>query len=108
MGPSSRSVTSQSYELIDTPVTFNTVADYKELAAYYDKVIVATGTPYIAKELGLWTDVFRGWVRGAVISGSFDPHTWMIWFNKKYANNGYAYLGPFNSNTAILVIVSSY
>jgi digeranylgeranylglycerophospholipid reductase len=107
MGPSPRSVTSQLYEMITTPVKFNTVADYKELAAHYDKIIVATGSPYIAKELGLWTDVFRGWVRGAVVSGKFDPCTWFVWFNKKYANNGYAYLGPFNSNTATIVLAAA-
>ncbi|HQD76936.1 MAG TPA: NAD(P)-binding protein [Bacillota bacterium] len=107
IGPNNRSITRQLYEKLTTPVKFNTFADYKELAAHYDKIIVATGSAYFAKELGLWTDVFRGWVRGAVVSGSFNPHTWIVWYNKKYANNGYAYLGPFNSNTATLVLVVS-
>ena len=107
IGPNNRSITRQLYEKLTTPVKFNTLADYKELAAHYDKIIVATGSAYFAKELGLWTDVFRGWVRGAVVSGSFNPHTWIVWYNKKYANNGYAYLGPFNSNTATLVLVVS-
>lgn len=107
LGPSPRSITSQLYARLDTPVWFNAVADISKLTSRYDKVIVATGSPYIAKKLGLWTDIFRGWVRGAVVSGNFDPHTWMIWFNKKYANNGYAYLGPFSSNKASLVLVVS-
>lgn len=61
----------------------------------------------MAKELGVWKDYFRTWVRGAVIEGDFDPTAWIAWFNKNYANNGYAYLGPFNAKLASLVLIVS-
>jgi len=107
MGPSSRSITNQLCAQLSTPVKYNTVADYKKLISYYDKVIVATGSPYVAKELGLWTDVFRCWVRGAVMEGDFDPATWIIYFNKTYSKNGYAYIGPFNSKKASVILIAS-
>lgn len=107
MGPGGRSITSQLYEQLASSIKFNIVASPKNLLPYYDKVVVATGSPYVAKELGLWTDVFRCWVRGAVVEGDFEPNTWIIWFNKTYAKNGYAYLGPFNSRKASLVLIVS-
>jgi flavin-dependent dehydrogenase len=108
-GPSKRSIQHDLYkELRFAKVQFNTVADYKNLSSSYDKVIVAAGTPYAAKELGCWSkDIFRSWVRGAAIEGNFDTSAWIVWYNKLYANNGFAYLAPFDSNTATLVLIVS-
>ncbi|OPX90237.1 MAG: glutamate synthase subunit beta [Pelotomaculum sp. PtaB.Bin104] len=107
MGPSSRSITSQLCEQLSARIKFNTVAGLNQLLPDYDRVVVATGSPNLAKELGLWTDVFRCWVRGAVVEGDFDPSAWVIWFNKTYFNNGYAYLAPFSSKKASLVTIIS-
>ncbi|MFZ5642797.1 MAG: NAD(P)/FAD-dependent oxidoreductase [Bacillota bacterium] len=106
-GPSPRALDSQLTRKLSAQIKYSTVADFKELSQKYDRVVVATGSPYIAKEMGCWTDVFRGWVRGALVEGEFDPTTWITWFNKSYANNGYAYLGPVNSRNASLVLIAS-
>jgi len=107
-GPSVDSIENQIYaQLQKTKIKFDTLADFKELSEGYDRVVVATGSPYIAKELGLWTDLFRSWTRGAVMQGEFDPTAWITWWNKSYANDGYAYLGPFDGKTASLVFIAS-
>lgn len=108
-GPSDRSMQNELYRNLRVArVKFNTVADIKNLSASYDKVVVAAGTPYDAKELGCWSkDILRSWIRGSIVEGNFDPSTFIIWFNKTYANNGFAYLAPFNANTASLVLVVS-
>lgn len=105
IGPGPGSINMELYKKLSSKIKFNTVADFKELAASYDRLVVAAGTSYIAKELGLWSDILRAWVRGALVEGDFDPNAWIIWLNKSYANNGYAYLGPFNKNKASIILI---
>ena len=93
--------------LARTRIRFNTAADYRELSTVYDHVVVATGSTRFPLETGCWTDIFRAWVRGAVVEGNFEPTAWFSWFDKSYANNGYAYLGPFNNREASLALVVS-
>jgi len=108
IGPSPRSLNNELYQqLHSTEVQFNTLADYKKLSSLYDKVVIATGSPYIAKELGSWSDIMRAWVRGSVVEGNFDPNRWLVWYDKSYSNSGYAYLGPFDTNSASLVLIIS-
>ncbi|HUW63615.1 MAG TPA: NAD(P)-binding protein [Spirochaetia bacterium] len=107
-GAHPRSVESQLYaQLSATKIRFNTMGDYRELSALYDRVVVATGTTRIAKEMGCWSDIFRNWARTAVIEGQFEPGTWLSWYNKSYANNGYGFLGPFSSTEASLGLIVS-
>lgn len=42
-----------------------------------------------------------------MIEGRFDPTAMVVWYNKSYANNGFAYLGPFNGQKASLVLIVS-
>lgn len=107
LGATGNSITSQLFGRLNTGINFGVTADFKELSRNYDKVVVSTGTSYVAKALGFWRDTFRGWVRGAVIRGNFASDTWLIWLNKSYCNKGYAYLGPFSSQKATLVLAVS-
>jgi len=110
IGPSPRSINRQLLSKSSAKVRYNTlidIADIKELSSSYDWVVVATGSSFIAKELGCWTDILRSWLRGAVVEGNFDPNTWFAWYNKSYENNGHAYLGPFDSKTATLALTIS-
>lgn len=107
IGPSARSLNSQLCAQVSAGIKYKARVDFKEMARVYDRVVVATGTPYAAKELGCWTDIFRGWITGAVVEGEFSPSTWICWFDKSYANNGYAYLGAFNSREATLGLTIS-
>lgn len=110
IGNSPRSINRQLSSKLSAKVKYNTFidfADLKELSSSYDWVVVATGSSYIAKKLGCWTDIFRSWIRGAVVEGNFDPNTWFAWYNKSYEINGHAYLGPFDSKTASLALTVS-
>jgi len=108
VGPGPLSLNNELHRRLSaTRVRFGTGADYRKLASQYDRVVVATGTPYVAMELGLWTDIMRTWVRGAVVLGDFDPTRWLVWYNKAYCNAGYAYLAPFDARRASLVQIIS-
>lgn len=87
-------------QLKETKVQFNMEVDYKILSKEFDYVVLADGKPNVAEELGCWTDWVRGIVKGAVIVGSFDPQELIMWLNKSYCKEGYAYLTAFNDSKA--------
>jgi len=88
-------------------VRFNAGVGYQELAGEYDRVVVATGSPFLAMAAGRYHGILRTWARGAVVEGSFDPHALIVWFDKSYANNGFAYLAPFSARKASLILEAS-
>ena len=85
-------------------IFLNTEADYKDLKKDYDYVVVASGCPSEAKELGIWQDNIHMSVKGAVVSGTFDTDTFIVWINKDYCKSGYAYLAPFNDREASIAL----
>ena len=92
-------------KLRNTEIKFNTVGDYRTLCGKYDYVVAANGLPAFAEELGCWQGWLKAGARGAVVLGDFDPNTLIMWINKDYCKNGYAYLTPYNSKKAALVII---
>lgn len=78
--------------------------DYKELKKDYDYVVVASGYPTEAIELGIWQDVIKMSINGTVVTGKFDSDTFIVWLNKDYCKSGYAYLAPFNNREASLIL----
>jgi digeranylgeranylglycerophospholipid reductase len=87
-------------QLKKTEIQFNMEVDYKVLSKEFDYVVLADGKPNMAEKLGCWTDWIRGIVKGATIEGNFDPQELVMWLNKTYCKEGYAYLTPFNDKRA--------
>lgn len=85
-------------------IFLNKKVDYKDLKNTYDVVVVATGHPAEAKELGFWNDIINMSIKGAVVDGNFDTDTFTVWINKDYCKSGYAYLTPFNNKEGCLVL----
>jgi flavin-dependent dehydrogenase len=85
-------------------IYLKTEVDYKDLKKEYDYVVVASGYPTEAKELGIWRDAVRMTIKGTVVTGNFDSNTFIVWINKDYCRSGYAYLAPFNNKEATLIL----
>lgn len=94
-------------QLNKTKIFYCELGDYEKLSKEYDYVVVANGHPAYAKELGCWKELFNGFSRGAVILGDFDPNAMIMYINKKYCKNGYAYLAPFDRHKASVNLVVS-
>lgn len=90
--------------LKNTKIIFSTKPDYNLLSKENDYVVVATGRPEIPKELGIWTDLIDGWIKGAIIEGDFNPNELIMWINRQFCKNGYAYLTPKDSKKASLLL----
>lgn len=102
-GKHRESVENQLFTMLKkTPVHFNRVADYKELSAKYDYVVVATGKDTAAREMGVWNDFGVVHLRGGLVFGTFEPTSSTVYCNTEYAGKGYARLAPWSSTQAIL------
>jgi digeranylgeranylglycerophospholipid reductase len=86
-------------------IMFSTYGDYIKLSKEYDYVVVATGSAKFTSELGCWFELLNTYVRGAVVLGDFDLNTLIVWINKDYCKNGYAYLTPFTNHKASLILI---
>lgn len=98
------SVESQLVKNLKSRIMYGNEADYKKLKKKYDYVVVATGYPTEARELGIWQDAIKMSIQGAVISGKFDSDTFIVWLNKNYCKSGYAYLAPITNKKASLIL----
>lgn len=86
-------------------INFNTYGDIDPLAKEFDYVVVANGNTMFTNQLGCWYPTIKTYIRGAVLLGDFDPNNLIMWINKDYCKNGYAYLSPFNSKKASVILV---
>lgn len=92
-------------QLRTTRINFSVFGDYEPLSKEYDYVVVANGNASFAKELGCWHETVKTYVRGAVVLGDFDPNTLVMWINKDYCKNGYAYLTPYDNRKVSIILV---
>lgn len=104
------SIENQLYKQLALPVMFDTYVDIeyiKKIKKRYDYVIDATGGKTIPDHFGLWENRYHAVNRVATVIGNFEELKPIIWFNSKYANNGFAYLVPINEKMAKLALVCS-
>jgi len=94
-------------QLKNTKVVLNQVGDYELLTKKYDYVVISTGNPNYTKQLGCWQELVNSYVRGATVAGEFDPNALIVWINKEYCKNGYAYLTPFSEKKASLTLITT-
>lgn len=104
-GQGERSLETQLYNKLKSRINFNCRADHLELAKEYDYVVVATGHRQVPATLGIWKNNFISLVRGAIITGHFNPEELIMWVDTDYALGAYAYLTAFSPTRASLVLI---
>lgn len=85
-----------------TPIYYNYLGNYKELAKQYDHVVVATGRETEARDMGVWQDEDAVAIIGGTALGSFDINSSTIYFNTEYAGTGYGRVTPMNQQCAVV------
>lgn len=94
-------------QLKTSRISLNEDVDPLKLKKDYDYVVIANGDYTFPQESGIWQEWLQAYCKGAVVHGSFDPEAILMWINKDYCKNGYAYLTPFNKNKAALILVAT-
>ncbi len=98
------SIDNQLAQSLKSRIHLKKEADFRKLRNQYDYVVVASGHPFEAKQLGIWRDIIHMTIKGAVISGDFETDSFTVWINKDFCRSGYAYLAPFNKKEATLAL----
>ncbi|MGB9804185.1 NAD(P)/FAD-dependent oxidoreductase [Desulfofundulus sp.] len=99
-GRSPLSIENQLAAGLKSPVIFETVADPQELARDFDWVVVATGDSKPTRQLNLWKEYSSAVIKGALVLGEFDPRTFHIFWDTRYAGHSFGYLAPLDRNRA--------
>jgi flavin-dependent dehydrogenase len=103
-GSEPNSIDNQLAKKLKCKIFLNKEVDFKKIKNDYDYVVVASGLPDEAKQLGIWQDIIKMGVKGAVVLGNFKTDRFIVWINKDYCKSGYAYLVPFNNKEASLIL----
>lgn len=99
------SLESQIMQSTNIPINFNSFIDIRDIKNDFEHIVVATGTPNIAKDLDLFTSTFDAYVRIATILGEFNVNSVPVWVNTAFAKNSYAYIVPNSEKDARLVLI---
>nr|WP_274380974.1 tryptophan 7-halogenase [Desulforadius tongensis] len=104
MGQDSDSVQQQWISKLQTRVKFKQHVDYFKIRNKYDRIVLADGSLNIPIQLNIYEPTFKGWVRGAYLTGNFEPHKAEFWLDREFAREGFGCLTPFNNKSASLVL----
>jgi len=98
------SIEKQIASKIKSPIIFNSYIEIDDIRKEFDRIVVATASPRIAKQLNVWTETFMAQARVAVVLGDFKINSITAWFNEKYANKTFCYIIPNSSKEATLTL----
>jgi digeranylgeranylglycerophospholipid reductase len=104
-GTDSDSIENQLRQAINFPISFDTYVDIKDIINDYDRIVISSGTSTIAKEFNIFKTTFNTNTRIASIIGDFKTDSITVFWGRKYANNGYAYLVPYSAKSARLILI---
>ena len=103
-GVDERSPENQLARHVRSPITYGKAPDVYGLAREYDWVVVATGDPTWAKEFLQWQTDIAWSIRGAVVTGEFNPGRLDFFFRTDYAGTGYGMVSPIDERRATVGI----
>lgn len=95
---------SQLARQVQSEIRFHSSGDYAEIAENYESVVLATGDGEYSIKLDNYRSDVTCSLKGATVEGTFlvaEPH---VWFNYEILPKGYAWLIPYSSREANLVI----
>lgn len=85
-------------------IVFNSECTYEDLKKDFTHIILATGDGAYASHLGNYRCDFTVTLKGCTIEGNFTPNRADVWVNHDFSPKGYAWLLPFSSEEASVVI----
>lgn len=100
-GHDDRSLERQLLVRLAAPVRYGTRPDLWELRREFDWVVVATGDEAWSRQFSPWTESLPWSIRGAVVTGAFDPDEQQLFLDPQYAKTGYALLSPVDERRAV-------
>lgn len=89
---------------VRSEIVYKSKYTYEQLVRDFTHVVLAPGDAAYALKLQDYRQDFTVKLRGATVSGSFDPYAVASWLDNRVAPKGYGYLIPFSEKEANIVI----
>lgn len=103
-GRHENSFESQLARQVKSKIIYHSRYTYEQLVKDFTHVVLATGDAAYATKIQDYRQDLTVTLKGATVSGSFDPYTVAAWLNHRLAPKGYGYLIPFSEKEANIVI----
>ncbi len=104
-GREENSVKNQLHSQIKSQVHFGCFVQPEELENEFDYVVVADGHWSTPTRYGIWQEVMRTWVKGAIFEGDFQVDTLQMWLDNDLTKGVYIYSAPYSKNKAVIAHV---
>lgn len=101
-GPDDRSLERQLAQHVASEIHFGEDPDLWELKRRFDWVVLSTGEHSWTRQFTNWTTHIDWSLRGAVVTGAFNPAELHVFFYTRYAKTGYALISPVDERTAVV------
>jgi len=103
-GRHKNSFENQLVRQIKSKIIYNSRYTYEQLVKDFTHVVLATGDAAYAAEIQNYRKDLTVRLKGATVSGNFDPYSVVAWLDNQFAPKGYGYLIPFTEREANIVI----
>lgn len=104
-GKEENSVKNQLHAQIKSQVHFNSFVQPEDLENEFDYIVVADGHWSIPERYGIWREIMRTWVKGAIFEGDFQVDTLQMWLDNDLTKGVYIYSAPYSKNKAVIAHV---
>jgi len=94
----------QLAEQLKSKIVFGSRYTYRQLLKSFTHVVMATGDASYAMKVQDFRQDLSVTLKGAIVSGDFDPYTVRAWLNNELAPKGYGYFIPISEKEANIVI----
>lgn len=103
-GRHSNSLENRLAQTIKSKIYYNSKMTYEQLTSDFSHVILAVGDGAVASKIQQYRIDLTVTLKGATITGNYDPRVVYAWLNNNFAPEGYSYLIPYNEQEANIVI----
>ncbi|MDD2497854.1 MAG: NAD(P)/FAD-dependent oxidoreductase [Desulfitobacteriaceae bacterium] len=89
---------------VKSNIIYNSQYSYEQLLKDFTHVVLATGDAAYAIKIQDYRKDLTVHLRGATVTGNFDPYSAAAWLDNQLAPKGYGYFIPFSEKEANIVI----
>lgn len=104
-GKEESSVKNQLRAQVKSQIYFSNFVQPEELENEFDYIVVADGHWSTPTRYGIWQEVMRTWVKGAIFAGDFEDGTLQMWLDNELTKGVYIYSAPYSKNKAVIAHV---
>ena len=106
-GHDDRSLERQLQKQVRSEIKFNSTYTLPDIEKRFDWVVISTGDPTIARDLGVWQSDMEIFVKGCLIKGKFTTGMIKMFLNQELSKQGYVFIVPYDTDEASVCVAAT-